>query len=525
MVNRVFLALRMVLVVGLLTGVCGLLPKESAAPLNFPSFLELSSVEASLPGPSTQTSAVEAAKLETWPELDPDPAAPVEPQSSKPDSTERGLLTSPEPEKISAGPSDSPSAEPIRVAKAEPLAETTPTEDLPELAEEEDEGETEVVWEEDSPAVTESQPADSAPKPKPKGYVIRPDGDDLVVYDSEGVEIFRKTRNKARARTLLNAQDKDAPVPTEPISVVKQAVEEIPATEPLPGAEIPPPATSKEPMVVEVKRGDTPASIARRFAGLSASELMKANGITDPTKLKIGQKLLIPAENPEGVKHTVKAGETLSQLLSLYEIADMNAVCDANGLPRTSNVVPEGTVLFLPGAKPKPDSATKKRSHALVIDPSKFKGKDGWAWPLAGELQVTSPYGLRVDPFQVYRQKKVAAGGGSEGRKMSFHHGIDMSIPRGTAVKAARAGEVIKRQLSRRGHGNMVEIRHDDGWCTVYSHNDELLVNVGDKVEQGQVIAHSGSTGRSTGPHLHFEIRRPDQRSVDPRLFLGAPTE
>ncbi|MCG3197013.1 MAG: hypothetical protein GHCLOJNM_01495 [bacterium] len=528
MVNRVILALRMVLVVGLLTGASGLFPKNSASPALISEFLQVSPVEASLPGPSVQAPASDAGRLESWPELEPDSAETVTQEPSKPETVERGLPSS--EEKVAVSTPEAPKPEPVILAKAETPAETSPAlnaaEDLPELAEEEEEGETEVVFEEDLPAETESKPGEPASKPKHKGYVIRPDGDDLVVYDSEGVEIFRKTRTKARTRTLLGEQEKTPPVQKAPLSVVKhQVVEETPPAEPLPGAEKIPTPVAGGPVVVEVKRGDTPASIARRFAGLTAEELMKANGITDPTKLRIGQKLVIPADNPEGVKHTVKAGETLSELLRLYEIADLNAVCDANSLPRTTNVVPEGTVLFLPGAKPLPQTASKKRSHALVIDPSKFKGKDGWTWPLEGELQVSSPYGLRVDPFQVYRQKKVAAGGGNERRKMSFHHGVDMSVPKGTPVKAARAGEVIKRQISRRGHGNMIEIRHDDGWCTVYSHNSELLVDVGDKVEQGQVIAYSGSTGRSTGPHLHFEIRRPDQRSVDPRLFLGAPTE
>lgn len=359
---------------------------------------------------------------------------------------------------------------------------------------------------------TEQSPAPSsqpAPEKKKRGYIIRPDGDDLVVYDEKGNEIFRKTRNKPATRSPLTqvedagkklADQLGSPAQTSPI----------------------PPVPGQAGLVFHtVKKGENPSLIARKYAGVTAEKIMEANGIKDPSSIQIGTNLWIPGQI-EGVCHIVQEGETLSDLLKIYEISDLYLVCDVNGLSRSTNEVPAGTQLVIPGAKPKPQSqVVKNRPHAITIDPSVFRGSAGWALPVDGKIQVSSPYGLRIDPFSSLRSKsKVAAGGGKDGVKRSFHHGIDLSMPVGTPVKAVRHGEVIKVSQSRWGHGRMVQVLHEDGWSTVYSHNSKILVSVGDKVKQGDIISLSGNTGRSTGPHLHFEVRRPDQKSVDPRPFL-----
>lgn len=111
-------------------------------------------------------------------------------------------------------------------------------------------------------------------------------------------------------------------------------------------------------------------------------------------------------------------------------------------------------------------------------------------WPSAGRL--TSGFGNRKDPFR---------------RGIRFHQGIDIANSSGTNIKAAGKG-VVTFAGNRSGYGKVVIIDHGNEYSTLYGHNQKLLVNVGDRVEKGQVIAKMGSTGRSTGPHLHFEIHK-----------------
>ena len=123
--------------------------------------------------------------------------------------------------------------------------------------------------------------------------------------------------------------------------------------------------------------------------------------------------------------------------------------------------------------------------------------------PLSGV--ISSPFGWRADPF---------TGGGK------IHHGVDIAAPAGSPVQAAAAGRVVFSG-SVTGYGNMVEIDHGGGWVTRYGHNAANLVAAGDTVAAGQKIALVGQTGRATGDHLHFELRR-DGKAVSPAPFLGA---
>lgn len=120
------------------------------------------------------------------------------------------------------------------------------------------------------------------------------------------------------------------------------------------------------------------------------------------------------------------------------------------------------------------------------------------SWPLA-QLAVTSPFG---------------------NRNRDFHEGVDFRASRGTAVFAAHGGRVVYSGSQIRGYGRMVVIKGAQGVSTVYAHNSRLLVKKGARVKEGQKIALSGNTGRSSGPHLHFEVRQGTQ-ALDPMAWLS----
>ncbi len=124
----------------------------------------------------------------------------------------------------------------------------------------------------------------------------------------------------------------------------------------------------------------------------------------------------------------------------------------------------------------------------------------GYIWPTQGRM--TSGFGIRFG---------------------NMHEGIDIAGPMGTPIFAAATGVVISAGWNTEGYGNLVKIRHPDGSISFYGHNRRLLVRRGQQVEQGQQIADMGSTGNSTGPHLHFEIRPQGGKAVDPIAFLPEP--
>jgi murein DD-endopeptidase MepM/ murein hydrolase activator NlpD len=101
-----------------------------------------------------------------------------------------------------------------------------------------------------------------------------------------------------------------------------------------------------------------------------------------------------------------------------------------------------------------------------------------------------------------------------------MHKGIDIAAPVGTPILASAPGEIISAGWNSGGYGNLVKIRHADGSVTYYGHNSRILVRTGQMVAQGEQISEMGSTGRSTGPHLHFEVRPDGMGAVNPIAFL-----
>jgi len=148
------------------------------------------------------------------------------------------------------------------------------------------------------------------------------------------------------------------------------------------------------------------------------------------------------------------------------------------------------------------DNKDNKDGHSKerLSDDENPRSAPNYLWPVDGG-KIVSFYGWRSS--------------------RRFHDGIDIKAESGTKVFAAKSGEVIYSDHKIRGYGNMIVIRHNGGFSTVYAHNKVLLVHKGDVVQQGDVISHVGSTGHSTGPHLHFEVRK-GKFSADPLKYLSS---
>lgn len=134
------------------------------------------------------------------------------------------------------------------------------------------------------------------------------------------------------------------------------------------------------------------------------------------------------------------------------------------------------------------------------VSPSSSVSDIGLHWPLRS-VQITSPFGQR-------------------GRE--FHEGLDLRAASGTPVYAAHGGQVLYADSRLKGYGHMIVLKHSSGLATIYAHNSKLVVHKGQWVPQGALIAYSGNTGHSTGPHLHFEVRE-GISAVNPLKLLPKP--
>jgi murein DD-endopeptidase MepM/ murein hydrolase activator NlpD len=154
---------------------------------------------------------------------------------------------------------------------------------------------------------------------------------------------------------------------------------------------------------------------------------------------------------------------------------------------------------------PRPPTAPPA-ARATAIDAYRQQaGPTDGMFMLPVEGQRTSGFGMRMHPID---------------HEERLHSGMDIAAPAGTPIRAAAAGQVVFSG-TQAGYGNVVLIQHEEGYATFYAHNTANLVSVGTPVSQGQPIATVGSTGRSTGPHLHFEVRK-DGKQLDPAPFFAA---
>ncbi len=250
-----------------------------------------------------------------------------------------------------------------------------------------------------------------------------------------------------------------------------------------------------------VKTGDTLWKVANAF-DLDVNTLFGSNKLTGDSVLKIGSTVRVP--NQDGIFVKVAAGQTLDKLAKQYGIFP-EAILSANRM-RGDEALAQGREVFLPGAKistpaeQAPVTTARKTSPAENVK-EKVVAKRGFGWPVVGK--ISSPFGWRRDPVR----------GGRD-----FHTGLDIRAPRGRPIVAAAAGKVVHSGWMG-GYGKTIVISHPNNMTTLYAHCSSLLVKSGTTIKRGQRIALVGSTGRSTGNHLHFEVRQ-GGRPMNPLKFI-----
>ncbi len=254
--------------------------------------------------------------------------------------------------------------------------------------------------------------------------------------------------------------------------------EEQPAASPGAGSVL---ASTLKVQQYRAQAGESISQIAQRFK-LNLDTLVSWNDIRDARSIRPGIVLGIP--NADGLKYTVRRGDTLEQIARSNGLG-LNTVLDWNRL--SSSVISVGQVLFLPGV------------HMRANDLNRILG-NLFIFPVRGK--ISSGFGSRPDPFTGIRR---------------FHNGVDIVNSPGTPVMAAMGGTVEDVGFNN-NYGYYVILRHT-GYQTLYGHLNRYVVNRGQKVQQGEKIGELGTTGYSTGPHLHFSIFR-NGEAVDPLSFL-----
>jgi murein DD-endopeptidase MepM/ murein hydrolase activator NlpD len=285
-----------------------------------------------------------------------------------------------------------------------------------------------------------------------------------------------------------------AATPVIPAAAVAVAAPVVPMTPPSPEL------LAKYSSTYTVQPGDSVYKIARANK-VKFSELQNVNGISDPRKVKPGMVLKVPAGA------AVAAAETLARTTT-PEVAPVAALRMAQNTTTQPTVInagkqvasldgkatdaaPEAAPVAAPAVKADKMAAAAPQAAAQAVDSSKLR------WPVNG--RVIAGFGGRPDG--------------------THNDGINMSVPLGTEVHAAEGGVVAYAGSELKGYGNLVLLRHDNGWVTAYAHNDELLVKRGDKIKRGQVIGKAGKTGTVDQPQVHFELRQ-GSKPVDPTPFM-----
>jgi murein DD-endopeptidase MepM/ murein hydrolase activator NlpD len=218
-----------------------------------------------------------------------------------------------------------------------------------------------------------------------------------------------------------------------------------------------------------VKNKDTLSSIAKKF-NLSEDSIILTNYMKT-SRIKNGVMIMIPNQN--GRLITTEKNDSVYKISGRYGVS-WEKIADVNNLK--SEKLENGTKLFIPGSK------------LTSYEKEKYYEDLSFIWPIKGV--ITSFFGLRIDPFTL---------------TYGYHTGLDIRNKYGTPVKSINAGVVYQTGFDA-VYGNFILIKHGNGIVSKYGHLSKITVKMGEKLSRGQLIGNVGSTGRSTGAHLHFEI-------------------
>ncbi len=280
----------------------------------------------------------------------------------------------------------------------------------------------------------------------------------------------------------------------------------------------------KDGRTVTVRRGDTVYDLAKRHH-VTSRDIIYANGLAPPYRLKAGQKLKVPAYR----YHKVRAGETLYKISRGYNV-DMNSLVEANAIKRPYPINP-GQWLIIPGANS--ESKAFKAQRALK-GPAPRKVTARGKKPAMKQVALSRKKPSSVTPARDYGVYASASGRGKFGWPVRgsviagfgpqkagvYNDGINIRTQEGEKVIASEEGEVVYTGKGLKGYGNMLIISHKNGYITAYAHNREVVVQKGQRVKRGQVVAFAGATGNVDSPQLHFAIRK-GKKALDPLHYLA----
>jgi len=289
---------------------------------------------------------------------------------------------------------------------------------------------------------------------------------------------------------------------------------------------------------VTVGYGETLETIAHR-TGVPASAIMETNGIRSAAQIKPGQRLVIPHYVSDGAPreaarepahaadnlHVVEPGESLLGIAHRYGVS-------AAALARANNIQPYSKInigdrLTIPGGR----KLAERAPTPAVAQPRTVPAERIASAPVQNarvaktEVPETKSVTTQAEPagampsFRWPVRGRIIAGFGPRPNGAQ-NDGINLAVPEGTPIKAAEDGVVAYAGNELKGYGNLVLIRHADGYVSAYANASELLVKRGDTVKRGQLIARAGQTGNVTSPQLHFEIRK-GSTPVDPTKYLS----
>lgn len=230
--------------------------------------------------------------------------------------------------------------------------------------------------------------------------------------------------------------------------------------------------------VYTVREGDSLSQVAEMF-GVTANTILWANDLNKSTGIQPGQSLVIlPVA---GVRHVVKSGDSLSTIAKKYE-ADAEEILAFNQLDTASDIG-VGNTLIIPGGEIHADVETTKTKKGVGKNVAKGTGSGGFINPAPGAVKSQGIHG---------------------------YNGVDLAGGMGSTIRAAAGGTVIVAKGDggwNGGYGNYIVIKHNNGTQTLYAHLSSLSVGAGAAVDQGETIGGMGNSGKSTGTHLHFEVR------------------